>query len=468
MEERTKAGDHGAVDTDSILNYIGYGPLQALAFALAGLTSLAFGLEMVLFAYLDIPLQAQWNISSVQYAALPAMTGVGNILGGVLYGFLCDHYGRVWPYALILAHIGVVGLASALSETFLALVLLRTFVSVAVTGASTVMFSTLVEFLPVRNRGKIMVTVLLIESVGICMMAGLSWWLITAYPTNGWRYVLVAAAIPYFIPAAYRLLFHIQSPRFLLAKGRYKDAEAVFNKMACINGRAPVPHALLNIRPTVENSKERSTKTLLLAVLSMFKLPYLRTTVCLSIIFVTETASYFSASAFLPLVLKNFGLDPYLVSFMGYLGQIPGILLMAIIVEWRGMGRLNSLRIFTFMTASALTLLAVAAVVRNQPAIAVCVVLVYFSMVPVMSLLYVYISEIYPTEIRTIALGFFNNLSAAFGLVLPYFSGYLAGLRQHWVFPAVWAVVFLVQLLFSLCLNVETLGQNLADKASKT
>ena len=261
--QQDESDQHNPGTVDDILNHIGYGPLQALAFALAGMTAMAFGLEMVVFAFLALPIQQHWNVTSVEYAVLPAMTGLGNLIGGVVYGVLCDHYGRVWPYALILTHVGVVGLASSLSETFYTLVALRTVVSVAITGASTIMFSTLVEFLPVRNRGKIMVAVLVIESLGISAMAGMAWWLVSTYPLNGWRYVLVAASVPYFIPAAFRLLFSMQSPRFLMAQGRYKEAEAVFRKMARINGKE-VPSDLLNqknIQQLVELDASMSPRT---------------------------------------------------------------------------------------------------------------------------------------------------------------------------------------------------------------
>ena len=136
---------------------------------------------------------------------------------------------------------------------------------------------------------------------------------------------------------------------------------------------------------------------------------------------------------------------------------------MSIIVEWQGVGRLNSLRAFTLMTMCSFVLLAF---LRSPAAIAVSVVLVYFSMVPIISLLYTYISEIYPTEVRTFTLGYFTNLSAIAGLFLPYISGYLASVDIHWLFPSVWAAMFLIQFLVSLFLNVETLKRNLVDKLS--
>ena len=65
------------------------------------------------------------------------------------------------------------------------LVTLRAIASIAVEGAVVVMSPTLLEFLPVRNRGKVMVLVLLIEAVGSCVTGGLAWWLIPTYPKKG-------------------------------------------------------------------------------------------------------------------------------------------------------------------------------------------------------------------------------------------------------------------------------------------
>ena len=50
-------------NVDNILNFIGYGPLQFIAFCLAGLSAIAFGLDMVIFAFVDIPVQQEWKES---------------------------------------------------------------------------------------------------------------------------------------------------------------------------------------------------------------------------------------------------------------------------------------------------------------------------------------------------------------------------------------------------------------------
>lgn len=450
---------------DDILNFIGYGPLQYIIFCLAGLSAIAFGLDTAVFAFIDIPVQREWNLTSIEYAVLPATTGLTNIIGTFFYALLCDQYGRVWPYALILGHIGIFGLASAFSPSFTVLVLLRDITSLAVASSSMVLFTTLVEFLPVRNRGKVMVSVFVIEAFGICLTGGLAWWLIPTFGQYGWRYLIIATSIPNFLGVAYRLLFSIQSPRFLIAKGKYKEARQVFEKMAKLNRKnlndfLPESFKFESV-VQIDEGKKRSFVESIYILLSMFKQPLFRTTLLMSIIFVTEFCAYYASSVFLLSVLKDFGDNPYFTAFIGYLGQIPGILLMSIVTDWPYVGRLNSLRFFSFMSAVSFGLFAV---FRDPIATPILTILIYFSMSPMISLLYTYASEVYPTEYRSFALGYYNNLTSAFNICVPFLSGYLSEVRVHWVFPTAWAGVFLFQLIMSLFLNIETADKNLKDR----
>lgn len=440
---------------------------QVIAFMLAGITAISYGLEVVIFTFVDIPIQKEWNITSVEYGLLPSTTGVTNVIGGFFYSFLSDSYGRVWPYALAVFHLGIVGLASAFSPNFPVFVVLRDITSFALPAVSSLLYATFVEFLPVRNRGKVIVLVLVVQAIGACITGGLAWWLIPTYVENGWRYLIIATTIPQLFCAVYRLfIFPLQSPRFLIAKGRYKEANKVFKKMAWLN-RKDVSDILpkgVNLDVSLADvSTERKANVcsqFWKNLASIFKPPYLRMTVPISLIYVTSSTAYVCSSIFLLQILKEFGTDPYFTSFTGYFGQIPGILLMSIIVEWRGVGRINSLRFFTVITIAAFLLLAF---VRNQVATSVLTVFLYFGMVPQLSLLYTYMSEIYPTAIRSTAIVFNNNLAAAIVIAVPYFSGFLSQVSIPWLYPTVWAGFYSFQFVISFLLRRETLGQNLRD-----
>ena len=193
------------VAVDDIMNFIGYGPLQFIAFGMVGLTLLTYAINDSLFAFIDISVQDRWNVSEVTFAIVPSATAVTNIIGGFGYAYLSDHYGRVWPYTLSLLNIGIFGLASAFSPTFATLVILRATTSLATSVATSTAIATLIEFLPVRNRGKVLVLAKLAESVGSCICAGLAWWLIPTYKL-GWRYLTIAASSPIFFAVLFAWL----------------------------------------------------------------------------------------------------------------------------------------------------------------------------------------------------------------------------------------------------------------------
>ena len=143
--EDPKERPRASVSLDSALNEIGFGPYQVLAFLLAGLTSLACGTDIVVFSLIADSLHSEWGVDGVQFALLPSATGVSNILGGVVYGYVCDSYGRVWPYVLAMLNISIFSLASAFSPNFVTFLCLRLIVSFGITGGTLMLYAALVE-----------------------------------------------------------------------------------------------------------------------------------------------------------------------------------------------------------------------------------------------------------------------------------------------------------------------------------
>ena len=453
------------VSVDDILNFIGFGPLQIIAYFLAGLTSLAFGFETLTFTFIEIPVQKEWNLTGLQYAVIPSVTGATNILGGFFYGCVSDNYGRMWPYALAAANIAVFSLASAFSPGFATMIALRAVTSFGITGSVSMIYPTLAEFLPVKNRGKVLVLVFLIQAIGNCTTAGLAWWLIPTFTQKGWRYLIIATAIPSFFTIVYRLVFFIESPRFLITKGKFAKARKTLSRMAWMNGKnlndfLPEErefHCIVSIDTKTEETCLQSFSKFLV----IFKRLYLRRTICLTIIYMVETVTYYASSLFLPAVLKKLNVrSPYFTIFVGFLGQIPGILLMSIIIEWKYVGRLNSLRFFTLLSIISFLLLAF---LQTAVTIPVFTIFIYFSLIPIMPLLFTYMSECYPTNVRTFAVSFFNNTSAVMSMIFPFVSGYLSDVSIPWLYPTVWAGLLVFQFIVSLFLNYETVNVNLID-----
>jgi len=196
--------------------------------------------------------------------------------------------------------------------------------------------------------------------------------------------------------------------------------------------------------------------------LVIFSPHYLRWTICLIFIYMISTEADSAVSLFLPALLKDLGASPYFIPFIGYLAQIPGLVLIAIIIDWPEFGRLNSLRFYTLLTAVFLLLFAF---VRTAVTIPLFVVLFYFSMQSLMPVVNLYISESYPTEIRAMAFAFTGLGDQLSGIGFPFLSGYLAdlGKRLPWLYSSVWSGLYFIQLVLSLVLNRETRGRKLTD-----
>ena len=459
--------DEQARTVDDVLDFIGFGAFQLVAFCLAGLAYMSYAMDDATFTFVNIKLSALWNLTDLQFSILPGSTGVSNVVGGFLFSYLADAYGRVWPYALCIAVIGAFGLASAFVTSYFIFFILRMIVSLSVGGIVNLLVTMLTEFLPVKSRGQALVCIALVQAFGYCAASGLAWWLIPTYEDNGWRYFIIAMATPSLVTACFRLMFYFQSPRFLLAKGRYDQAWRTLSIMAKMNGKN------LNTFMQPEEVRqlvipEQIKKTILLKKsLIVFTPQYLRRTICLIFIYMISSNAASGATLFLPDVLKSLGANPYFIPFIGYLAQLPGIVLMSIIIDWPEFGRLNSLRLYTLLTAVFLLLFAF---VRTPISIPVFIVLIYFTMNGLIPVLNTYISESYPTEIRTMAFAFTGLGDKLAGIAFPFLSGYLADLSKElpWLYSSVWSAMYFIQLVIALILNRETRGRKLSDIATHT
>ena len=463
--------DANKMTADDILNKIGVGPFQIIAFFLAGFTYFTYSLDSSVFTFLTDSIVNEFtNLTDTQYTVLPATTGVTNVIGAFFFSYATDRFGRVWPYGFCLTLVGLASIASAFANSFPLLVALRLTASLGIGGISVLIFPTLVEFLPVRNRGKVSVLVLLVSSLGQITSSGLAWWLIPTYshPENGglrgWRYYVLASSAPILLIALFRLIFHFESPRYLLTRGRTRKAWNIFRIIAKINFKELTDFiSYEEFKEVMEKDLSRVTKKrkfLFLQLLEIFKPRYLRRTLPLTVIAITESFGYLSSQLFLPEFVKKLDINQYFTILISAVAQIPGILLMSIIIEWPKVGRLNSLRFFSILSSIFFMLLAI---FQTEVSIPVLVVFIYFSASPIFSLLYTYISEVYPTEIRSVTTAYYFTLNALAYLVGAFISDRVSRMPLHWLFPAVWSIIFLIQFIAGLFLNYEPLNKNLSD-----
>ncbi|KAL6064783.1 hypothetical protein QOT17_010673 [Balamuthia mandrillaris] len=190
--------------------------------------------------------------SSLTLTLVSSSVFAGMLLGAWLGGFVSDRWGRRWGCRLSALCCGVFGLLSAFSPTYGGLLLCRFGVGVGL-GSSPSGMVLYLEFLPTaKARGSQLLLFLTFFSAGAVLEVGLAWLMLSSrFETSGmmttleeaeggakdvWRGLLFASAVPAMVLLVAGWVALPESPRWLVQRGRRKEAEEVLRSVARVNG----------------------------------------------------------------------------------------------------------------------------------------------------------------------------------------------------------------------------------------
>jgi putative MFS transporter len=126
------ASSSTAISIDEAIERVGYGCFQIRVLVATGLCFAADAMEVLLLSFLAVALQALWNLTSQQTALLTSIVFLGQFLGTLTLGPLGDRIGRRPVFLMSTIIITVFGMATALCNTFGALVIVRMMVGFGV------------------------------------------------------------------------------------------------------------------------------------------------------------------------------------------------------------------------------------------------------------------------------------------------------------------------------------------------
>ncbi len=332
-----------------------------------------------------------------------SLTFLGMTAGAVLAGFLGDRYGRRFTYQFNLMIFGLASLAAAFAPTIEVLNALRFVMGLGLGAEIVVGYGTMTEFVPPQVRGKWMAFMAFVVVSGLPVTAFLAWLIV---PAHGWRPMFVIAGIGALIVWYLRKNLP-ESPRWLEAKGRHAEADALMRgieREVAAGGSlpAPVPSPML---PSLD----------LAALLSPSLLPRM---VVGSVVLVTTNALIFGFVTWLPIFFGQQGLT--ITKSLGYtlvidLGSLAGCALGAFSVDRVG-------RRPMIIGASVWTILfgAIYPFVATPGVVLAVGFLLFIGIYVLTSILYgVYTAELFPTEVRLRANGICNMFGRGATIVTP-------------------------------------------------
>jgi MFS family permease len=417
----TRLGIGTVFETDipSRLDALPFGRFHLLVITTLGITWILDGLEVTLTGTLSGKLtqSSALGLSNLQVGLAGSSYLCGAVIGAFFFGWLTDRLGRKKLFFITLAVYLAATAATGLSWNAWSFVLFRFLTGAGIGGEYTAINSTIQELIPARLRGW---TDLLINGsfwVGAAMGAGGSIVLLNPGfidPALGWRLAfLIGAAIGLIILVMRRWI--PESPRWLATHGFAVEADEVMRGIEARFARDPCEGA--SERKNVR-LRMRDHTPLTEVARALFETYRQRTLVGLSLM--AAQAFFYNAIFFTyALVLTDFYGVPadrigwYILPFAA--GNVLGPVLLGRLFDTIG----RRVMIAATYAVSGL-LLAATGYLFSRDALSaqqltLAWMVVFFFASAAASSAYLTVSEIFPLEIRALAIAFFYAIGTAIG-----------------------------------------------------
>ncbi|WP_291794997.1 MFS transporter [Cellulomonas sp.] len=212
------------VSTTSAMQQIDNRPLTGHQKNLIGLVvvgNISEFFDMFLIGFVVSLLVKPWNLTGIEAGTILACSGLGTVIGAVMWGRLADMIGRrrAFTWCVLLFVVFTAISVFTPDRGWWMLAVLRIGVGMGVGGLNITSIPYVQEFVPTKQRGLLAGLASVFIPVGLLLGAQAQQWL---GDPLGWRGLIALGVIPVF------LLFWLrtvpESPRFLQAHGRSDEA----------------------------------------------------------------------------------------------------------------------------------------------------------------------------------------------------------------------------------------------------
>ena len=436
--------DHGTVvetDIPARLDALPWSRFHTLVVVALGVTWILDGLEVTLTGALAGVLKetSTLGLSNTEIGAASSAYLVGAVVGALFFGWLTDRLGRRLLFFITLAIYLLATAATALAWDFWSFAFFRIATGAGIGGEAAAVSSTIQELIPARMRGWTDLAINGSFWIGAAIGAAGSIALLDPTiidPAIGWRLAYLTGAVLGL--AIFFMRFWIpESPRWLMTHGQARHAEAIVAEIenrslsADRDATPDIPAQdprTQEIRPKVR-LQARSHTPLAQVATTLFRTYPQRTAVGLSLM--ASQAFFYNAIFFTyALILTDFYGVPvgsvgwYLLPFAA--GNFLGPLLLGRLFDTVGRKTMIGATYAISGLLLAGTGYLFAHDIVSVQMLTVAWMIIFFFASAAASSAYLTVSEIFPLEIRALAIAFFYAVGTGVGgVVAPWLLGTL-------------------------------------------
>ncbi|KAK5642295.1 hypothetical protein RI129_008462 [Pyrocoelia pectoralis] len=333
--------------------------------------------------------------------------GIGGLIGNYIFGYVQDRLGRKSAFFIYLLIQTVFGLATVLANSFVVWVIFRFGVGFTIPSILATPSILAIELVGPNYRSTVTILINIAYSIDLVVLSIIVW------AIRDWRQLAVFTTVPFVALFGFYWVLP-ESPRWLLSRGRFAEAEEILQKMARVNKRGAYAHRIKNFDN--ENSCIKSIGKTDYGMLDLFKHPKLRLkTLIITLIWFTNTSVYVGLSYYAPVL----GGDEFLNFFLAGVAELPTYIFL-----WPAMERCGR-RWILFSTMVVGGVACISTLIINNSAVRLglyCIgkmgISASFVVLPLMA------SETYPTAVRGIGMSL-SSVAGMFGPVLIPLINYL-------------------------------------------
>ena len=392
------------------LDRLPVGPLHRKIVIAVGLGLFFDIYEIFLSGSISTALTKDFSVSGLQLKLLLASAFVGMFFGAGFLGSLADRIGRRKAFLFNLLWYSAWSIIGAFSPNVWVLVFARFMAGIGVGAEYPVADAYLSDTMPKDKRGRMASWAYTCSFVAVPVVGFLALWLnsFRLLEISGWRWLMALGGLGA-LAVLYMRRKLPESPRWLLEKGRTKEAQAGLEAFAKGSGVQVMP---------IEDTAPSDTVTAKPATEILRKAPYSRRVGMLAVFHLLQTFGYYGFGTLAALVLVARGYDVtssllfVALSFLGY--PIGSLLSTPLIIRFE--------RKYLLMgSLVALAASGIAFATSTAPAAIIAFGFITTLVSNIFSNVYhIYQAEIFPTAVRATAVGWTYSLSRLSSGALPF------------------------------------------------